>query len=48
MSAVEQKRFFSFAEPHCSVQSCVMRVGGGRCEAEMLTLIGFGGGSAVA
>lgn len=45
---VEQKRFFSFAEPHCSVRSCVVCVGGARCKAEVLAVIGLGGGSAVA
>lgn len=48
MNTVEQKRFFVFAGPGCSGRGCVVRVGGARCEADALGLIGFGGGRAVA
>lgn len=48
VNTVEQKGFFLFAEPRCRVWGCVVRVGGVRCKAAVLALIGFGGGCAVA
>jgi len=48
VNMVEQKRFFLFAELRCGVRGCVMHVGGARCKADALALVGFGGGRAVA